>query len=140
MKKMSNNVPVEFMTCEKNKIKILHMVSWYFSISVEHPVGNFHTELAKVLERYCDVAIYYPYERNLEDEFSRREDLGILTYRSKYKLENKIRNRMYMYRAMRKIIAEFHPDIIHGHVGTEAGRFATILGRIFRIPVIHSMT
>ena len=40
--------------------------------------------------------------------------------------------------AMKKIVQEFHPDIIHGQVATEAGRFAVVLGHLFRIPVIIS--
>ncbi len=119
-----------------DRIRVLHMVSWYHSITDPNPIPTFHAELCNELNKLCDVAIYYPYERNMTEEFSKMEEFGITTYRSAYKLEKKARNRLYMYRAMKRIIEDFHPDIIHGHVATEAGRFATGLGKIFSIPVI----
>ncbi len=119
-----------------DRIRVLHMVSWYHSITDPNPIPTFHTELCIELNKHCDVAIYYPYERNMSEEFSKTEEFGITTYRSAYKLEKKARNRLYMYRAMKRIIEDFHPDIIHGHVATEAGRFATGLGKLFGIPVI----
>ena len=41
-----------------------------------------------------------------------------------------------MFRAMRRIVEEFQPDVIHGNVATEGGRFAIMMGKIFHIPVI----
>ncbi len=119
-----------------DRIRVLHMVSWYHSITDPNPIPTFHAELCNELNKLCDVAIYYPYERNMTEEFSKTEEFGITTYRSAYKLEKKARNRLYMYRAMKRIIEDFKPDIIHAHVATEAGRFATGLGKIFGIPVI----
>ncbi len=119
-------------------MNILYMVSWYFSIEEKDPVESFHTIAAQDLARQpgVNVAIYYPYERNLKDYMSKKEELGIVTYRSRYRLQDKIKNRLYMYRAMKQIVREFKPDLIHAHVATEAGRFAVSLGKMFHIPVI----
>ena len=117
-------------------MNILFMVSWYFSIAEKNPVPSFHTEQALELSKHCNIAIYYPYERKIDVPFCKNTELGLVTYRSKYKLEDKLKNRIYMFRAMKRIVKEFKPDIIHGHVGTEAGRFAVMLGRLFRIPVM----
>lgn len=117
-------------------MNVLFMVSWYHSIADENPNGGFHYRQAKALSKECNIAIYYPYERNLDRPFVANNEMGLLTYRSLYKLENKIRNRMNMYRAMKAIVKEFQPDIIHAQVATEAGRFAVVLGRIFNIPVM----
>lgn len=123
------------MSVEK-KINVLMMISWYSAKDGSSRGGSFHYELVKGLNTYCNCAIYYPYDRSLNEPFCGEMERGILTYRSKYKLENKLRNRLYMFRTMRKIVKEFHPDIIHGNVATESGRFAIMLGKIFRIPVM----
>jgi glycosyltransferase involved in cell wall biosynthesis len=112
------------------------MVSWYGPQGKVLTGGNFHYDLAVELSKYCNCAIYYPYDRNISDWYSKKNEWGILTYRSKYALKNKIRNRVYMLCTMKKIVKEFKPDIIHGQVATEAGRFAVMLGRIFNIPVM----
>lgn len=118
------------------KINVLMMVSWYGPQGDHLVGGRFHYEQAKSLNKYCNCAIYTPYDRQIKNIFSSKIEWGIQTYRSKYKLENKIRNRLYQYLAMRKIVKEFHPNIIHGNVATEVGRAAIVLGKIFRIPVI----
>ncbi len=126
----------------KEKLNVLFMVSWYREKD-GNDGGIFHYEQVKSLNEFCNCAIYMPYDKTLETFFSNDIEDGIKTFRSKYALENKIRNRVYMIRAMSRIIKEFHPDIIHGNVGTEAGRFAVALGKLFRIPVIvteHSTT
>lgn len=117
-------------------MNVLFVVSWYYSITQKNPVGGFHAEQARSLAEHCNIALYYPYERNLDVSVCKNEELGIITYRSKYRLEDKIKNRINMYRAFKEIIEEFKPDIIHGHVGTEAGRFAVSYGKLFGIPVI----
>lgn len=117
-------------------MNVLMMVSWYASKNDVTGVGGiFHYEQAASLKKYCNVVIYYPYDRDVTAVTDEVEK-GIKVYRSKYKLENKLRNRYYMFRAMKKIKKEFAPDIIHAQVATEAGRFAVALGKIFRIPVI----
>lgn len=118
-------------------MKILMMVSWYSPQDEKVSIGIFHYELAITMQKYCDTAIYYPYDRNV-DKLTCKFENGLQVYRSKYKLQNKIRNRLNMFRAMAKIKKDFMPDIIHAQVATEAGRFAVALGKIFRIPVVIS--
>lgn len=119
-------------------MNILLMVSWYCSREEVALGGGFHFELAEELNKYCNCAIYYPYDRTIQEPYTAGDECGVRTYRSQYELRRKIRNRRYMLSAMQKIVGEFHPDIIHGQVATEAGRFAAMLGKIFHIPVIIS--
>ncbi len=120
----------------KEKIRVLMMVSWYSPIEEGLRIGVFHNEQARALQQYCDVAIYCPYDRTITEYCTKSVDWGVLTYRSRYHIQKKIRNRMDMFRTMRRIKKEFRPDIIHAHVATEAGRFAAALGKIFHIPVM----
>ncbi|MDE6566764.1 MAG: glycosyltransferase family 4 protein [Lachnospiraceae bacterium] len=119
-------------------MNILLMVSWYSPQGEMLTGGRFHYELAEELKKHCNCAIYYPYDRNIKEPYTAEREWGIMTYRSQYELKRKIRNRRYMLSAMRRIVKEFKPDIIHGQVATEAGRFAVMLGQIFHIPVIIS--
>lgn len=116
-------------------MNVLMMVSWY-APKGEIGEGNFHYEQAKDLNRFCNCAIYYPYDRFITQGYECGIENGIKVFRSKYALKNKIRNRIHMFRAMRRIVKEFSPDIIHGNVATEGGRFAVMMGKIFHIPVI----
>lgn len=116
-------------------MNVLMLVSWY-APKGQIGGGIFHYEQAIDLNRFCSCAIYYPYDRYIAQAYECGMENNIMVFRSKYALKNKIRNRMYMLRAMRRIVREFHPDIIHGNVATEGGRFAVMLGKIFRIPVI----
>lgn len=120
----------------EKKLNVLMVISWYGAKDGSSRGGSFHYEQVKSLNDYCNCAIFYPYDRSLTESFCGEIERGILTYRTKYKLENKLRNRINMFRAMRHIVKEFHPDIIHGNVATEAGRFAIMLGKLFNIPVI----
>lgn len=112
------------------------MVSWYYSLGEPVLTGNFHYEQAKDLLKHCRIAIYYPYDRTITENYHCETENGLLTYRSKYKLEKKIRNRSNMFQTMYHIKKEFQPDLIHAHVATEAGRFAIMLGKLFSIPVM----
>lgn len=117
-------------------MKVLLMVSWFGDTAGAEKGGGFHYEHAVELNKSCDCAIYYPYDRQIQKSFVSRDEAGIRVYRSKYRLQSKVRNRVFMYRAMKQIVEDFQPDIIHGNVATEAGRFAVVLGRIFHIPVM----
>ena len=116
-------------------MNVLMLVSWY-APKGQIGGGIFHYEQAVDLNRFCNCAIYYPYDRDIIQWYENGVENGVMVFRSKYALKNKIRNRIFMFRAMCKIVKEFHPDIIHGNVATEGGRFAVILGKIFHIPVI----
>lgn len=116
-------------------LKVLMMVSWYLPKSGADHAGNFHYEQAVSLSKYCDIMIYYPYDRQVKQIEDGMEQ-GIYVWRSPYQLQNKVRNRLYMFRTMRRIVKTFHPNLIHAQVATEVGRFAIILGRLFHIPVM----
>ncbi len=116
-------------------LNVLMMVSWYLPKDGADHAGNFHYEQAMSLSKYCNIMIYYPYDRQVK-QIGHGTEQGMEVWRSPYKLQNKVRNRLYMFRAMRQIMKSFHPDIIHAQVATEVGRFAIILGKIFRIPVM----
>ena len=121
---------------KQSAINVLMMVSWYSSYDGTMKAGGFHKMQAIELNKYCNCAIYYPYDRSLDIAYTRCIEDGVITYRSGYKLEKKVRNRYFMLKAMKEIIEDFHPDVIHGNVATESGRFAVILGQIFHIPVM----
>ncbi len=116
-------------------LNVLMMVSWYLPKDGADHAGNFHYEQAVSLSKYCNIMIYYPYDRQVK-QIEEGVEQGMRVLRSPYKLENKIRNRFYMFQAMGRIVKTFRPDIIHAQVATEVGRFAIILGKIFRIPVM----
>ena len=94
-------------------MNVLMLVSWYASKG-KIGAGNFHYEQAKDLNRFCNCAIYYPYDRFITQGYECGTENGIMVFRSKYALKNKIRNRIYMFQAMRRIVKNFQPDIIHG--------------------------
>lgn len=121
---------------EKRKIRVLMMVSWYTPHHEELKTGIFHNEQAVDLAKHCHMAIYWPYDSTLDVCCTKHKDWGIVTYRSRYDIRKKFRNRTDMYRSMKRIVKEFHPDLIHAQVATEAGRFAVALGRLFHIPVM----
>lgn len=116
-------------------LNVLMMVSWYLPRDGRDHGGNFHYEQAVSLSKYCNIMIYYPYDRQAKQIEGGMEQ-GIHVWRSPYKLQNKIRNRMYMFHTMRQIVKDFRPDLIHAQVATEVGRFAIILGWLFHIPVM----
>lgn len=120
----------------EGKLNVLMVVSWYSPKAEKLSGGIFHYEQVRSLNKLCNCAIYYPYDRTLEEPVYSGRDWGIQTYRSKYAQREKIKNRVYMIKAMKMIVKEFHPDIIHGNVATEVGRFAVILGKLFHIPVM----
>lgn len=116
-------------------LNVLMMVSWYLPKDGTDHAGNFHYEQAASLSKYCNIMIYYPYDRQAE-RVTHGMEREIYVWRSPYKLQHKIRNRLYMFRCMRQIVKTFHPDLIHAQVATEVGRFAIILGKLYHIPVM----
>lgn len=117
-------------------MNVLMMVSWYTPHNEKLKIGNFHNEQAEALSKYCNMAIYWPYDKTIDTYCTKHKDWGVVTYRSRYDIKKKFRNRRDMYRSMRRIVKEFCPDLIHAQVATEAGRFAIVLGKLFRIPVM----
>lgn len=118
-------------------MKILLMPSWYAGKQdILGTGGIFHYEQAKELSKYHEVAIFYPFDRSIEQDFSKETERGILTYRSKFIRQERIRNRIRIYRAFKKVVQEFKPDIVHAHVANEAGRYAALWCSVFKIPLV----
>ncbi len=118
-------------------MKILIVPSWYADRRDELGTGGiFHYEQAKELSKNNTVAIYYMFDGNLEEDFYKQNERGILTYRSKFIMNQRVRNRVRIFQAFRRIIKEFKPDIIHTHVATEAGRYVALWSSLFKIPFI----
>ncbi len=119
------------------KINVLMMPSWYTNIdATKFTTGIFHYEQAMDLKKYCNVVMYYPFDRVLKDDFTVNDERGIRTYRSRFVQKQRIRNRIRIFKAFNKIRKEFKPDIIHVHVAVEAGKYAAFLGKLFHIPVV----
>lgn len=116
-------------------MNVLMMVSWYLPRNGSDHGGNFHYEQAVSLSKYCNIMIYYPFDRQAK-QVTHEMEREMYVWRSPYKLQHKVRNRLYMFRCMRQIVRTFHPDLIHAQVATEVGRFAIIFGKLYHIPVM----
>lgn len=129
---------------EDRKLNILIMPSWYFSYKRDNvTAGIFHYEQAVDLQKYCNVAVYYPFDQTIEEDMLKHEDRGVLTYRSKFRREERIRNRIRIFKTFQRIKKEFKPDIIFAHVANEVGKYAAFLSRFHHIPLVlmeHSST
>lgn len=113
------------------------MPSWYAGKQdILGTGGIFHYEQAKELSKYHEVAIFYLFDRSIKQDFSEELERGILTYRSKFIQRERVRNRIRIYRAFKKIVQEFQPDIVHAHVANEAGRYAALWCSVFKIPLV----
>lgn len=117
-------------------MKVLMMVSWYSPKDADVMVsGVFHYEQSVALKKYCDVRLYYPFDSDLESPFSESEENGLYTYRTRMS-RSRVFRILNIIRDFRKIKKEYNPDILHAHVAGMAGKFAVILSRIFKIPLI----
>lgn len=113
------------------------MVSWYTPQGREKlEAGVFHYEQSMDLKKHCNVAIYYPFDKDITVNETKQDEWGILTYRSKYHAGQFLRAKIQMKQTMKRIVEEFHPDIIHAHCGGGAGYYAASLGRQFDIPIV----
>lgn len=118
-------------------MNILMMVTWYTPMGREKlEAGVFHYEQSMDLKKDCNMAIYFPYDPDLQEAETAQEEWGLLTYRSKYIPGARWRNRRQMTKTMAKIIREFQPDIIHAHCATAAGYHAIRFGKKYHIPVM----
>lgn len=120
-----------------NVVNVLMIVSWYSPHNVEKmSAGIFHYEQAIALKKYCDTAIYYPYDKDLDVDFLSCEENGMKTYRARLTKKNKIKKITQYISDFKRIRQEFKPDIIHAHVAGEAGVVAIILGKLYSIPIV----
>lgn len=115
-------------------MRVLMVVSWwndYLENKVER--GGFHYHQAISLKEHCDVAIYFPWDLTLPQTFHKKDEFGIVTYRSK---KSRILRWARIINDFIKIKNDFKPDVIHAHVGGKAGFLCVVLGKLFGIPVI----
>ncbi len=116
-------------------MKILMIPTWYSAHNAEvMTAGIFHYEQSIALQKYAEVALYYPYDMNYEGGFFQAEEKGLLTFRRGKRLAF-LRPIFYILDYIR-ICKVFKPDIIHGHVGAAAGLPAVLLGKLFHKPVV----
>lgn len=123
-------------------MKVLMVVSWYGSRDAEVlSAGVFHYEQSMALKKYCDTALYFPFDTTLPCEFSAQEERGLMTYRRRLrrsgipKLEG-VREILQVVSDLRRICKEWKPDVIHAHCVVPAGRAAVIFGKLYHIPVV----
>lgn len=115
-------------------MRVLMVVSWwndYLDNKIDR--GIFHYDQAIALKEYCDVCIYFPWDLTLDKNFQKKDEFGITTYRSK---KCKILRWIRIIHDFTKIVTDFNPDVIHAQVGGKAGFLCTILGKLFKLPVI----
>ena len=130
------------------KLKILFICSWYASYDLHqfesyegHP---FFTVYAKDMQKYCDVALWVPFDKLSDKNFNDEYEWGVRTFRSEYKpgwikhicLLRFIRRFFHILKCFMKIRRTFMPDVIHAHAAMQAGLWSTFISKIFRIPVI----
>ena len=123
-------------------MKVLMIVSWYSPKNA--PVmtaGVFHYEQSMALKSYCDTALYFPFDTNLTEDFSKAEEKGLLTYRRKMKplripKVSSLLHQIQIYKDLRRICKDFKPDILHAHCSIPTGRIVTAFGKKYGYPVV----
>lgn len=116
-------------------MKILMIPTWYSAHDAKvMSAGVFHYEQSIELQKHVDVALYFPYDMGLDAGFYRAEEKGLLTFRRGKRLA--FLRPLFFILDFLRICKEFKPDIIHGHVGAGAGVPATLLGKLFHVPVV----
>ncbi len=120
----------------EKKRNILMIPTWYSPANAEViTTGIFHYEQSIALKKYCNVALYYPFDTDVEVDFTMAEEKGIMTFRSRF-YSGKVGKYVRWFRDFEKILKEFQPDIIHAHVASMAGKLAILLGKKYHIPVV----
>ena len=119
-------------------MKVLMIVSWYSNYDENTSAGIFHYEQAIALQKYCEVALVWPFDQHIDGTYSNNVEKNLHTYR--IRINDKMNGfgwgtikRIY---CLRKVIKQFRPDIIHAHVANSAGKLAIILGKMYHIPVV----
>lgn len=120
-------------------MNVLMIVSWYTPMGRKKlEAGVFHYEQSIALKKYCNcnVAIYYPFDQEIEQAETEAVEWGLLTYRSKYKPGNVLSTKKQVKKTMEKIVREFKPDIFHAHCGGAAGYYVSFYASRYHIPMI----
>jgi len=117
------------------------VASWYSAKNA--PVmtaGVFHYEQSMALKEYCDVALLFPYDTALDCDFSKQEERGLLTYRSKYRPHNYTGgwffDMLHEVSVLHRVCKDYQPDVIHAHCCLPAGRSAVLFGKLYGYPVV----
>lgn len=116
-------------------MRILMIVTWYGQKNKDKFTGNFHRDLAKKIGEKHEVAIYFPFDNDIKEDFEYDYENNILVFRSKpsSSLFGKIKK---IKKDFGIIQLKFKPELIHAHVTNAAGSIAMIINKIFRIPYI----
>ena len=122
-------------------MKILMVASWFSSKNA--PVltaGIFHYEQSMSLQKYCETALLYPYDTDLNENFSKKIEHGLLTYRCKYTPKSFkgswIPDTLRDIALLRRVCKDYQPDVIHAHCCMPAGRAAVLFGKLYGYPVV----
>ncbi len=123
-------------------MKVLMIATWYSSKKAEvMSAGVFHYEQSMALKQYCETALYYPFDADLDSGFEKGEERGLLTYRRRkrpYRIP-KISYGIHMIQVFFDLIRirrDFQPDVIHAHCVGGAGRAARLFCKLFRCPLV----
>ena len=123
-------------------MKILMVVSWFSPKDAEVlTAGVFHYEQSMALKKYCETALYYPFDNTLPSNFEKEEERGLLTYRRRMakvpvpKMTSLVQT-WNMLSDLKKICGEFRPDVIHAHCAIPAGSVVALFGKLYGYPVV----
>lgn len=119
-------------------MKVLMIPTWYSNHDAEIiTTGIFHYEQAIALQKYCDIALYYPFDEHIEQKYYKKEEKGLYTYRTTWRIkQSRIRTLFSFFHYSRKVIKNYKPDILHAHTAGIAGKFVRLLSKIYGIPYI----
>lgn len=119
-------------------MRVLMMVTWFSSKDAATlQAGVFHYEQSMDLIKHgVEMALYYPFDETIDEDFSREIERDLLTYRSKRKGGQLARNAGRIFSALKKIKKDFNPNVIHAHVAPGAGIYAIVFGKMLGTPVM----
>ena len=117
-------------------MNILMIVQWFGEKEKDYFTGIFHYELAKKIQNYENIAIYFPYDQFIDEEFEYSIERGILTFRGKAR--RGIADIHKYIADLNKINKVFKPDVIHTNVTLNSGIVGLIGKKFFKIPFINT--
>lgn len=118
------------------------VASWYSPKNAEvMSAGVFHYEQSMALKPYCETAIYYPYDADLDTDFSVAQEKGLLTYRRRLSKINVpklggILKMVNMFSDLNRICKEYRPNVLHAHCADTTGTIVALYGKLFHYPVV----
>ena len=118
-------------------IKVLFVPTWYFDFGEKNIfTGIFHLEQAQELQKYCNISVWFPFDKSIKTSFQKTTEHGLTTYRSNWNYPSYYINAINFRHALKRIFREFKPDIIHAQVAQNAGYNIHHLVPEIRIPVV----